>query len=383
MTLLIFTLIVVIHEGGHCFAARRAGVTVEEFAVGMGPVLFKFTTKKNTVVSFRLLPIGGYCRMYGEEGTPLEDSNTVVNEATGRAEEKAESAETEAPAEEAPKKVGFNEVSVWKRIGIVIAGPLMNFVLAFVLLLAVNLGFGYVANRVASVEAGAPAEAAGLMPGDTILKVNGHRVHVFDEASYILSNYSGSGEIELLVRRADGTKETLRMTPFFDEEGQRYRVGFSAGSYASGGAVIAEKGFLPGLGEIIAQTFWYVGYEVKMTLSSIGMLFTGALGLDSLSGPIGIVTVTGELYQEAQGYGFGVVLGTMANLTVLLSANLGVLNLFPIPGLDGSRVIILLIEKIRKKPMNQKVESLIYLIGFVLLIGLMIAVAVSDIMKLV
>ena len=379
MTLLIFTLIVVIHEGGHCFAARRAGVTVEEFAIGMGPVLFQFTTKKNTVVSFRLLPIGGFCRMYGEEGTPLEESNTVVNEAAGKEGGEA-LAETEP---QAPAKVGFNQVSVWKRIGIVTAGPLMNFVLAFVLLFAVNICFGYIENRVAAVEAGSPAETAGLRVDDTLLRVNGKRVYVFEDASYMLSNYSGSGQIELVVRHADGEKETIGMTPFYDEENERYRVGFTAGSFDSMGQIIGQKGFFPALGAVIAETFWYVGYEIKMTLSSIGMLFTGALGLDSLSGPIGIVTVTGEIYNEAKALGFGVVLGSMANLAVLLSANLGVLNLFPIPGLDGSRVIILLIEKIRKKPLDPKVESIIYLIGFVLLIGLMIAVAVSDVMKLV
>ena len=374
LTLLIFTLIVVIHEGGHFFAARKAGVTVEEFAIGMGPVLFMWMSKKNTQISVRLFPIGGFCRMYGEETTALEGE-------AGKAVKEALAAEGSA----VPKKVGFNDVSVWKRIGIVAAGPVMNFILALVLLLALDLGFGYVDSLVSEVEAGSPAMEAGLEVGDRILGIDGKASRLFEKFSYYLAEYQGEGPVELYVRKADGTKTTLSMTPRFDEELERYRVGFSATPYYNVADMLEKQGAnrLPAvLGQVIGHSFRYFWYAIDMTLRSVGGLITGALGLEALSGPIGIVSVVSEAYGEGSAYGFWGVFCSMASLAMLLSANLGILNLFPIPGLDGSRIVILLIEKIRKKPLDPKVESLIYLVGFVLLIGLMVAVAVSDVMKL-
>ncbi len=359
ITLLIFTIIVVVHEGGHFFAARRNGVTVEEFAIGMGPRLFGWKDKKGTEVSVRLLPLGGYCRMEGEETTALEGLSGKDQGDGG----------------------SFADKSVWARIKIVAMGPIMNFVLAFVLLLCINAGFGFARNSVESVEAGSPAAEAGLMAGDKILAIDGDRIHVFTKISYILSEYQGDGAVTLRVRHADGTKEMLEMTPWFDEEAERFRVGFTASSYLDVKDMVAQRG-LRGLWDLVCESFWYLWFEVEMTIKSVVGLITGALGLDALSGPIGVVSVVSDAYSEASAYGFWSIFGTMASLAVLLSANLGVLNLFPIPGLDGSRIIILIIEKIRKKPLDPKVENFIYLIGFVLLIGLMLVVALGDIRKL-
>lgn len=355
VTLLVFTLIVVIHEGGHFLMARKMGVRVEEFAIGMGPKLFSFTSKKDTVFSFRLFPIGGFCRMLGEDEA-VDDENS------------------------------FSSKSVWARIAIVAAGPIMNFVLAFVLLLGINLCTGYIENRVAAVEAGSPAAEAGMLEGDKIVAINGKRIRVFNKISYLMYSYKGEGPIEVTVKR-DGEKETLSLTPLYDEELQRYRMGFSAAATEGGiGAMVRARGwgqFPAILGGMIAQSFWYVGFEIETTVVSVVQLFTGALGLDALSGPIGVVSVVGETIQETKSYGFGTVLLSLLSLMVLLSANLGILNLFPIPALDGSRIVILLVEKIRRKPMNQKVETIIYLVGFILLIGLMLVVAFNDVLKMV
>ena len=149
--------------------------------------------------------------------------------------------------------------------------------------------------------------------------------------------------------------------------------------------MVREQGWskLPSiLWGILRQSFWSLCFDVEMTVSGIVQLITGAVGLDAMSGPIGIVSAVGNVYKESAGYGFMSVVSSLASLTILLSANLGVLNLFPIPALDGSRIVFLLLEKIRKKPLNAKVEGIIYTVGFLLLIGLMIVIAFNDILRL-
>jgi regulator of sigma E protease len=355
LTLLIFTVIVLVHEWGHFRMARHHGVTVEEFAVGMGPKLCSKTSKKGTEYSLRAFPIGGFCRMTGEEEAVDEPGS-------------------------------FSTKSVGARISIVAAGPIMNFVLAMVLLIAITMGYGYITRTVAAVESGSPAQEAGMQVGDEIVKVDGKSIHIFSKVSYVLSSYDGEGAVEVVVRRADGTQETLTMTPRYDEELQRYRFGFSAASTGGGlRTMIAEEGWsrLPSiLWGILKQSFWTFCYEVEMTISGFVQLVTGAVGLNAVSGPIGVVSVVGSVYEESVSYGFLSVLSSLVSLTVLLSANLGVLNLFPIPALDGSRIVFLILEKIRRKPLNEKVEGWIYTIGFLLLIGFMIVVAFNDILKL-
>ena len=358
LTILVFSLIVVIHEGGHFLMARRCGIFVEEFAVGMGPVLFHHKTKKGLDVSFRLLPIGGFCRMKGEEPDPDH-------------------------ADEKPAPDSFNGVAIWKRALVVAAGPFMNFVLAFVLLLVFNLALGYTSREIADVDPGYPAYEAGLSAGDTVIGLNGESIHVFGKISFLLMYYEEGEDVTLVVRHPDGEKETLVFPLKYDEELQRYRMGFTVNSRGSLSEEAKTRGFFPALFETVAESFWYTGYEIEITIRSLGMLLSGKVGIDALTGPIGIVSVVGETYQEAARYGFLTVLASIGSIIVLISANLGILNLFPIPGLDGSRLIFLLIEKIRKKPMNPRIENAIYITGFVLLFGLMIAVAFNDILRLI
>lgn len=355
LTLLVFTLIVVIHEWGHFWMARRQGIFVEEFAVGMGPAVWKHKTKKELLISVRLLPIGGFCRMKGEE-----------------ADESGQPPEPDA----------FNAKSPGARAMVAAAGPVMNFVLALVLLLIFNALYGYANTEIAAVEADYPAAAAGLEVGDEIVGFNGESVHVYNKISFLMMDYTEGETLELVVEKADGSEKTLTFTPKFDEEQQRYRMGFSVGMTESLGEEISDRGFFAALWELIAYSFWFLLYQIEVTIRSFAMLFTGALGLDAVAGPIGMVSIVGDTYKAAASYGVMAVISSMASLMTLLSANLGVLNLFPIPGLDGSRIIFCGIEKLRKKPLNPKVENMIYLIGFVLLFGFMIVVALNDVLRL-
>lgn len=354
LTLLVFTLIVTIHEGGHFLMARWMGVYVEEFAIGMGPAIYKHTTKKNLLFSIRCLPIGGYCKMKDEE------------QEEGRV----------------PDEDSFTGKKPWRRALIVAAGPVMNFVLAFVLMLILNSIYGFIDTTVRGVEEGYPAYEEGMEVGDTIYALNGERVHSYTKVTFLMYFYEEGEPMTITVRKPSGDKVTMKLTPRYDEELEKFRIGFTAGMAGNLSEMIGEKGFFPAVGTMIRQSFWDTLFEIESTVRSFGLIFSGKVGMDGLSGPIGIVTVVNDTYTTAAAFGIGTVLASMADLIILISANLGVLNLFPVPGLDGSRLVFLLIEKIRRKPMDAKVENMIYLIGFVLLFGLMILIAVNDVLKL-
>lgn len=353
LTLLVFTFIVVVHEWGHFFMARKNGIFVEEFSIGMGPVLFKHITKKKMQFSIRLLPIGGFCRMKGEDPEEEQDADSFMAKTPGQ------------------------------RAQVVAAGPIMNFILSFVLLLILDAIFGYTVPVVTQVEEDYPAAQAGLETGDELISLNGERLHVYDKISFLLMDYQEGDQVTLVVKDEEGVKKTLTFTLKYDEENERYRMGFSVSGSGSLRRMCQTWGFFGGIGHWIRASFWMLLYEIEITIRSLGMLLTGKVGLDALTGPIGMVSVVGDAYEMASAYGVLSVIGTLMNLTILISANLGVLNLFPIPGLDGSQLVFLLIEKIRKKPMDARLQNVVFLIGFILLFGLMIAVGINDVMKLV
>ena len=347
-------IIIVVHEWGHFIAARACGVYVEEFAVGMGPKIVGGTSKKGTLYVWRVFPIGGYCRMRGEE-------------------------------EEVDEEGSFSRASVWRRMIIVAAGPFMNFVLAMILVLILTCSYGYIDTRIESVDEAYPAAEAGIEAGDRIYSINGHRTRIYSKFSYEMSFNKGE-EITLTVIKADGSKKTVSFEPQFDSELERYRLGFSVGT--NGGSlknIVKEKGagaVLPALGSMIHQSFWTLCFDVELVVRSFVQLITGQAGLRDVSGPIGIVSVIGESYREGIRESIMAAISNVASLVILLSVNLGVLNLFPIPALDGSRLVFLILEKIRGKKINENVENWIYTIGFILLMGLMILIAVNDIHNL-
>lgn len=344
IALIVFGLIIFFHELGHFLFAKKNGVYVNEFAVGMGPTLFSFQ-KKETKYCIKLLPIGGYCMMLGED-------------------------------EDVQDEHSFSQKSVWARISVVIAGPVFNFILAFLLSL-ILIGFcGYDTPVIGAFSDNSPAKEAGLKEGDVITKYNGHTIYNFREVLvYNQFNQSGN-DISLTVNR-NGKEKSVTFTP------QQTENGYLMGIYSGGRQ---KDGFL----NIIKYSVLEVRFYIKTTYQSLGYLLSGKVGIDKLSGPVGIVSMMSDTIDEAKESSEGnwkiaminVVLN-MINFSIMLSANLGVMNLLPLPALDGGRTFVLLIEAFFKKKMPADKEALINTIGLVLLLGLMAIVMLQDIIKII
>ena len=355
IAVLVFEFMILIHEWGHYIAARKNGVFVQEFALGMGPKIVGWTSKKTgTLYSWRVFPIGGYCQMLGED-------------------------------EKVERKDSFSSKSIPARIAIVAAGPFMNIAVAFVLNLILIISNGYATTVIQSLDEGYGAIGAGIEAGDEIIAVNGERVHNLQDVNYALAD-NGEQVMEVTVRKADGSEKTLSVVPKYDETLGRYRLGISVGGYAQGWVgAISEKGIgvVPELiGNTLSQSFWQMTGNIKLVIRSFVQLVTGQMGLDSLMGPIGIVNVVGDSYTAVAQVNLWAAISNVLSLTSLLSVNMGVMNLFPVPALDGSRIVFLTIEGIRKKPLSQKVEAGIYTAGFLLLMALMVFIAYQDIVRL-
>lgn len=349
VAILLLGILVTVHEFGHFIAARMTGIEVMEFAIGFGPKLFGWTGKKGTAFSLRLIPMGGYCAFYGEddaEGQHIDDPRS------------------------------YNRQSVWKRMFSVLMGPAMNFILAFVVVVAfywiggITEITGY-EPYIAEVAGAGPAYTAGLRDGDIIESVNG--VNVLDDTTDTLLNAiasykEGDAPLSMVVRRGETTFET-EMTPFWDEELQRFRVGVSIGAVAQ--TAIRRASF----GESVKEGWNWCLYAGGVIITSLKNLVTTGEGLDQTAGPVGVVTMVS---QEVQQYGFE----AFVNLLVIISINLGIMNLLPIPGLDGSRFLFNVVEAVRRKPIPPQKEAMIHLCGYVLLIGLMIFFTFKDVMRL-
>lgn len=338
IAILLFSFIVIFHETGHFLIAKANGIEVEEFALGMGPLLFS-KEYKGTRYCLRLLPIGGACMM-GED-----------DEATG-------------------SEGNFHSKSVWARIAVIAGGPVFNFILAFILSVILIAMVGYDQPIVEQVENDYPAAEAGIQPGDRIVRIGNKKINIFREISTY--NQFHQGETVDVTYEHDGEKHTVALTPKYDEENQYYRLGISRGANEKAGFFKALQ---------------YGTYEVKYwictTVSSLKMLIMRQVGIDQMSGPVGIVGVVDETYQASSRYGMLTVIASMLNIAILLSANLGVMNLLPIPALDGGRLVFLFVEAIRRKKIPPEKEGYVHLIGFALLMALMVVVMFNDIRKLI
>lgn len=341
---IIFTIIVVAHEMGHFLLAKANGIRVKEFFVGMGPTLFH-VQKGETVYSLKLLPLGGACVFDGEDGVDQKEG-------------------------EAPREGSFPAANVWSRFATVVAGPVFNFILAYVFSMVIVAACGVSLPTVGSVTEGGAAQEAGLQAGDVITKVDGKRIHLFSEFSMYVG-LNGGKEITVEYERS-GERQTVTMTPIYDEADERYYIGIVSTPGAQ-----AVKGL---------QLFRYSAYEVKywvdLTFKSLSMLVTGQASVKDLGGPIAIAQTVGETYEATAPSGFVTVLLNMMNLVVLLSVNLGILNLLPLPALDGGRLLFMLIEVVRGKPVPPEKEGLVHFIGMAALLLLMIVVMYNDIMRL-
>ncbi len=340
IAILIFGIIVVWHEFGHFIVAKKCDVQVNEFMIGLGPKLVG-VQKGETLFSIHLLPFGGACVMEGEDG----------NSDNERA---------------------YTHKKIWQRLLIVFAGPFFNLLMAFVLSI-VLLGIAGVDKPiVAGVMEGYPAEAAGMQAGDEIIKLDSKNIHFYREVPVYLMLHSDE-EIDVTYLR-DGEKIETTLVPQENPENGRSLIGiYYESNYEKLGPL-----------QTLQYSFYEVEYQIWTVLSSIRMLIQGKFSFNDLSGPVGIVKVVGDTYNESmQNGGIGEALLNMLNMIVLLSANLCVMNLLPIPGLDGGRLLFILIEAITRKRIPPEKEGMIHVIGVVILLGLMAVILFNDIRKIV
>ncbi len=424
IAIVMFSVIIIFHELGHFLLAKRNGIKVMEFSLGMGPRLLSMQ-KGETRYSLKVFPIGGSCMMVGED----DDDDSEGS---------------------------FNKASVWARISVVAAGPIFNFIMAFVFAMIITSVAGYDPARVLQVEENSPAAKAGLQEGDIITEFQGRNIVLGrDLDSYMMLHGLKDEDITLIYKR-NGEKKEVSFEAYSEE---KYMLGFSYvptpdsepeitqivlnGSMMEAGVQAGdiireingetietsqelqeywEKNPLDGSeislgierdGEIqtislkpqmtkqVDTGFVYnlyrektnflgvlrysaseVRYWISNTIESLMMLIKGQFTVNDLSGPVGIIDVIGDSYEEAKEEGTVMVWLQMLYWAILLSANLGVMNLLPIPALDGGRLVFLIIEAVRKKKLNSNVEGMIHFAGFVLLMLLMVFVMFNDFRRL-
>ena len=410
LALLIFSAIILFHELGHFLLAKKNKIVVTEFSLGMGPRLFS-TEKNGTRYSLKLLPLGGSCAMLGED---MEDES----------------------------KGTFNGAPVWGRIATVAAGPVFNFILAFVFAVIIVTLVGYDPAEVTQVESGSTVAEAGLQEGDIIKEYQGYHIDLArDLYLYMyLNNPQEDETIHMTVER-DGKDVELAFKP---DVQVRYLLGFNRKSTDSlevasliPGMGLSETGVEPG--DVITSIngtrlessddytaylaerdgleynaevtpsesrtavldFSYnlaytktqgfevlkygtleVKYMIRSTLLSLKELLTGGLGVKDLSGPVGVVDAIGSTYEASKSEGMLTIWVNMLYLAALLSANLGVMNLLPLPALDGGRLVFLIFEAIRRKPVNRQIEGMVHFAGLMVLMLLMVVVMYNDILKI-
>lgn len=333
VAVLVFLLVIIIHEFGHFILAKLNGVRVNEFAVGFGPKLFKKQLGE-TAYSFRLIPFGGFCAMEGED-------------------------------EESDDPRAFGNKKPWRRFTVVVAGAVFNLLLGFALCIGFVAGQElYATTTVAEFTEGSVSNQHGLQKGDTIVEANGRAVYTFNDLSYMFGT-SKDGVMDFVVER-DGKKVALDNVKFNMEkyeDGKQYiSLDFK---------VYGEK-----------RTFWSVIKNAAKTevslarvvIMSIGDLISGKFGISDMSGPVGITVAVGTAAKQS--------LTSLIYIAALLTINLGVFNLLPLPALDGGRLLFILFEMIFRKPVPAKYEGWIHAIGFVLLIILAVVIMISDVLKL-
>ncbi|NLL46785.1 MAG: hypothetical protein GX250_08295 [Clostridiales bacterium] len=346
IAIIVFGLLVTVHELGHFIAAKSLGVKVNEFAVGMGPAILK-KQGKETAYSLRLLPVGGFCAMEGED----ENSDDPGS---------------------------FTNKPVWKRLIILVAGSFMNFLAGFLILAVLFSGHGVLTTTtIASFMEGFPnTEASYLQEGDTFYSIDGERIYLTNDITTFLSR--GNGKTADIVVIRDGKKVLLKDFPMelreYELNGEKVsRYGFY---------LKAEKATL---GHKLRHS-WYNSISfVRMVKMGLGDLLSGNVGVKELSGPVGIVGIINDVGTAAESR--SAALSNIAYICAFIAINLAVMNMLPIPALDGGRIFFMLvtlaIEKISRKRVNPKYEGYIHVAGFVLLMGLMAFVLFNDIIKLV
>ena len=416
-------MIIIFHELGHFLLAKRNGIAVTEFSLGMGPRLLSKVVGE-TRYSLKLFPIGGSCMMVGED----DDDDSQGS---------------------------FNRASVWARISVVAAGPIFNFILAFIFAMIITSVIGYDPSTVLQVEEGSPAQKAGLQEGDVITEFQGRHISIGRDLELYMTLHGLQDENVTLTYERDGEEHEISYTAdsqtsyllgFYYNitegepevtqvmlDGSMMEAGVQAGDiireingvkistgqdiqdYIAANPLdgseitlgierngdIRQISVTPKMTKQVDSGFVYnlyrektnfpgvikysaveVRYWITSTIESLVMLVKGPFTVNDLSGPVGIINVIGDSYEEAKTEGTVMVWMQMLYWAILLSANLGVMNLLPIPALDGGRLVFLIIEAIRRKKINPNVEGMIHFAGFVLLMVLMVFVMFNDIRRI-
>lgn len=367
LAILVFSIIIIIHEFGHFIVAKWNKIAVIEFSLGMGPRLISWIKTetgrkvfflkssafleehpeylKETVYSWKILPFGGSCMMLGEE-------------------------------EEIEDERAFGKKSVYARMAVIFAGPFFNFILAFVLALLIMGFVGYDEPVVNTISAGSPMERAGVKSGDIITEINGTNIVLErDLRSYLMFHKLGAEPVQLAVER-EGKEQALTVTPELMKQqdgSEQYKLGFTYGNMSR----TRIYGF-----DIVKYAVYEVKFWIVTTVQSLGQMITGNVSPKDISGPVGIVQYVGETVNKSSSAGAWMVVLQLINISILLTANLGVMNLLPIPALDGGRLLLLIVEWIRRKPINQKIEGYVNMTGFALLMLLMVLILGNDIVKI-
>lgn len=327
--IIVFLLVVMLHELGHFAVAKMVGIKVLEFSIGMGPVIYT-NEKTETKYSLRAFPIGGYVAMEGEN-TDSEDERS------------------------------FNNAKVSSRIAVVLAGATMNFILAIVAFFTINMVRGFPTTIINDFTESSPAYTAGMRAGDKVLSIDGSEMNSWDDISKTISQ-AVNEKMDFVVER-DGENVELEIPVIeknIDGYGTRKIVGIIPKN---------EKSF----GQSVTHAFKDTGYVIKMVFSALRGLVTGGVHTQDLSGPIGVINIISQQSKN------GIL--SVISILGLISANLGVMNLLPIPALDGGKILFLLIEAVKGKPVNTKVEQGFATAGIMLLLALMIYVTIFGDLK--
>ena len=327
MAILAFGVLIIVHELGHFTLAKLNGVRVEEFSIGMGPNILS-KQGKETKYSLRLFPIGGFVKMMGEEET-VEDERS------------------------------FSAKSPLRRISIIIAGVIMNYILAIVIFTTIIHNFGYTSTTSAEILPSSPAQEVGILPGDKVLNVNGLTAFSYENISAGIALSYGN-PIKMSIER-NGEKKEVVVTPRKNEEGQLL-IGVKFQPIEN-----------PTVGESFKQSFKQTASLVTQTFKGLEMIFTGKANLKTdVGGPITIIKISAASAELG--------IWSLASFVGFLSVNLAVFNLLPFPALDGGWCVILLIELITRRKVPDKIVGVLNYVGFAALIGLMILVTIKDIL---
>lgn len=356
--LVVISVLVFVHELGHFMVARWCGVYVKEFSIGMGPTLFKIQGKE-TVYSIKALPIGGAVQMLGEDGVDKEIDDHELGESPELTEiETYDTLKQEGTSD--PRS--FINKPAWQRLAIIFAGPLMNFLFAIVIFVVIYLSMGYISTEpvVGDITVDSPAYQAGLYTGDTIQSINGQAVKTWQDISKLVNE--NNGDVLMLDILRDSQSLSINLTPQYNEKHKRYLIGIAPViKHGAGGAI-----------KLAFDTTWHYTKEIA---SFIPKLVTGQIKRNEVAGPIGIAQISGEAASKGP--------LTFFSFLSIISINLGIMNLLPIPALDGGRILLILFEIVLRRKLNPKIEERIHLVGFALLMMLMVFVFYNDIMKVI